>query len=140
MKYHKNVETVFPENTILFDGVCNFCNGWVNFVLKFDKKKKYKFSFLQEEKGLKFINEFNIGHIDTIILIKKNLILTKSDAALEVMSSMNPIFFFMRIFLLVPRFIRDYVYDLVGKNRYKIFGKTEKCRVPNKVELDRFIL
>ena len=129
----------FPNNTILFDGVCNFCNFWVDFVIKFDEKKRFKFCFLQEEKSKKFISNNELKNVDTIVLLINNKIYTKSDAALKVMASMNKYFMFVYIFFLIPRLIRDFVYDFIGKNRYKIFGKSEFCRVPDKEDLDRFI-
>ena len=140
MKYKNKFKDQFPENTILFDGVCNFCNLWVNFVIKFDKNKKFKFAFLQNEKSKQFINYSGLNNVDTIILFKKNFIYTKSDAALEVMSTMHYIFFFTKIFFIIPRFIRNFVYDFIGRNRYKFFGKKNECRIPSKDEMERFII
>ena len=140
MNIKKKFEHNFPNNTILFDGVCNFCNFWVDFVIRFDHKKKFKFCFLQEIKSKEFIKNNDLENIDTIVLLANNRIYTKSDAALKVMASMNKFFIFIYIFFLIPKFIRNFVYDYIGKNRYKIFGKSNFCRVPDKKDLDRFIL
>lgn len=131
------------QNLILFDGVCNLCNWWVNLIISLDKKKEFKFHFLQNELNNNFKNYIptNLENksFDTIIVIKDvSTILTKSDAAIYVMSRSSKLFFFLKLFLILPNFIRDGVYNIIGRNRYKWFGKKNECRVITNDIKDRF--
>jgi len=117
---------------ILFDGVCNLCNASVNFVIQRDTKDVFRFAALQSEIGKKYISEFNINPLDTdsIILIDKDKCYIKSTAALHIAKSMSGAYPLLFGFIIVPRFIRNWVYDYVAKNRYKWYGKRESCMVP----------
>ncbi len=127
---------------ILFDGVCNFCNSTVNFILKRDKKNIFKFSPLQSEIGQKLLTEYNFSHteFDTIILIEKGELYTRSTAALRIVKSMSGMWKLCYIFIIIPGPIRNYLYDLFSRNRYKWFGKRDKCMVPTEKEKSKFIL
>ncbi len=120
---------------VLFDGVCLFCEGWVNFVIS-NKSDNLQIKFVP----LQFVNlspavltDLNIygADKDTILFIDKDVILFKSDASLKVMSLMKfPYNVLAKLFLVIPKNFRNYVYDLIGKNRYRIWGKRNFCRVP----------
>ena len=121
---------------ILFDGICNLCNSSVNFVIRHDKNDVFKFATLQSEIGKDLVSKFKIDatKVDSIILIDGDKHYEKSSAALRIakwLSGAYPLFYG---FMIVPRFIRNSVYNLVAKNRYKWFGKKESCMIPT-VEL-----
>lgn len=128
------------KQIILFDGVCNFCNYWVNFVLKRDHKNLFLFAALQSKAGQELLTKFNLSttDFDTFILINGDTFQAKSDAAISIavnLSGWPKVLFIGKI---IPRFIRNCIYDLIAKNRYKIFGKRDSCRIPTKEEKKNF--
>ncbi len=133
-----------PDNEkaiILFDGVCNFCNSSVNFVIKHDKKNHFLFAPLQSETAKKLLEKFNIdsSKTDSFILIENNKAYLKSTAALRVTKHLNKLYPLLYAFLITPPFIRNSVYNLVAKNRYKWFGKKEICMIPSAEIKGKFI-
>jgi predicted DCC family thiol-disulfide oxidoreductase YuxK len=129
------------KQIILFDGVCNFCSFWVNFVIKRDKKDAFRFAALQSEKAQEITSRFNINisKPDTFILIADNKFFTKSTAALMVCKELNGLLKILFPLIILPKLLRDFIYDLVAKNRYKLFGKRDTCRVPTDEEKKRFL-
>lgn len=129
------------KKIILFDGVCNFCNYWVNFILKHDLKKNFLFAALQSKAGQELLAKFNLSttNFDTFILINDDSYQTKSDAAISIAQNLSGWPKILLIGKIIPRFLRNFIYDLIAKNRYKIFGKKESCRVPTKEEKERFL-
>jgi predicted DCC family thiol-disulfide oxidoreductase YuxK len=130
------------KKIILFDGVCNLCNRAVQFVLKRDKKDIFRFAPLQSETGKRLVKERAIDttKIDSIILIEPDIAYyTKSDAALEIGKSFGGGWKMLRIFEWIPRVLRDWVYDLVARNRYAWFGKRDACMVPTPEDKARFL-
>ncbi|CAM1365527.1 thiol-disulfide oxidoreductase DCC family protein [Tenacibaculum xiamenense] len=133
-----------PENKklILFDGVCNLCNSSVQFVIKHDKKNQFLFTSLQGNTGTKIINHFNIDRekTDSILLFtKEKKIYSRSKAALLIASNLKFPINLLAIFLVIPSFIRDTVYNYIAKNRYKWFGKKEACYLPTPELKTRFL-
>lgn len=128
-------------NIILFDGLCNLCNGSVNFILKSDKQGKFKFASLQSEIGIELTKKYNIDTniIDSIVLIKNDSVFTKSSAVLEILKDMPIGWRLFRIGIILPKFVRDWLYDIIAKRRYKIFGKKDECPIPPKDVQDRFL-
>ena len=126
---------------ILFDGVCNLCNASVNFVIQRDKNDVFRFAALQSEIGQKYISKFNIDPLDTdsIILIEGDKCYIKSTAALHIAKSMSGGYPLLFGFIIVPRFIRNWVYDYVAKNRYKWYGKKESCMIPTSELKGKFL-
>jgi len=121
------------KKIILFDGVCNLCNSSIQFVIKRDKKNNYKFAALQSDTAKILLNERGIdsSQIDSIILIDPNTAYyIKSTAALEIGKSFGGVWRLLSIFEWVPRPIRDWIYDLIAKNRYSWFGKQNDCMIP----------
>ncbi|HET6992595.1 MAG TPA: DCC1-like thiol-disulfide oxidoreductase family protein [Bacteroidia bacterium] len=117
---------------ILFDGVCNFCNARINFIIRHDKKDYFRFAALQSDSGKKILADHNIllPDPDTFILIEHNKIYNRTSAALRIAKQLNglwPVFF---AFIIVPPFIRDIVYRVIAKNRYRWWGKRESCMIP----------
>ncbi len=129
------------HQVVLYDGICNFCNFWVNFIIAKDKSDKFRFAALQSETGKKFLNQFNLSKtdFDTFILIDKNKFSTKSTAALIICKNLSGFYKLLYIFIIIPRFFRDIIYNLVAKNRYKLFGKRDVCKVPTEREKNKFL-
>ena len=118
---------------ILFDGVCNLCNGAVNFIIKHDKNDIFRYASLQSNIGKKLTLERNIdtSQLDSIILINPGTAYYhKSTAALQIAKRLSGILPFLSIFLVLPNAFRDWVYDIIAKNRYKWFGKKDNCMIP----------
>ena len=128
------------KEIILFDGVCNFCNFWVNFVIKRDKKDLFRFASLQSEKSIELTSKFNFNALkqDTFILIKGDKFYTKSTAALMVCKELSSPIKILFPLIIVPKIFRDFVYDLIARNRYKLFGKRESCRIPTEQDKLKF--
>jgi predicted DCC family thiol-disulfide oxidoreductase YuxK len=129
------------HSIILFDGVCNLCNGAVNFVIKRDPGNVFKFTPLQEKQGVLLLKKHAIDaqELDSIVLVENKKVYTKSSAALRIarkMSNLWPLFF---VLLIIPSFIRDGVYDFIAKNRYKWFGKKEQCMIPTPGLREKFL-
>jgi predicted DCC family thiol-disulfide oxidoreductase YuxK len=129
------------EKIIVFDGKCNLCNKWVQFVIKYDRDKKLKFCALQSKTGQKISAQFlkDVTELKTVIFIDGTSLYIKSTAALYILKHLSGIWSFFFILVSIPRPIRDFIYDFIAKNRYKWFGKSEHCMVPKKEVLDRFI-
>ena len=126
---------------ILFDGVCNFCNASINFIIDRDSKSIFKFAALQSESGQDILKKygFKTSNFDSIIVIDENVIYQKSDAALEIARRMDGFWKFFYVLKIIPAFLRNPMYDLIAKNRYRIFGKTDACRIPTPKLKARFL-
>ncbi|MCX7878698.1 MAG: thiol-disulfide oxidoreductase DCC family protein [Ignavibacteria bacterium] len=126
---------------ILFDGVCNFCNGFVNFIIDRDKKDIFRFAALQSDfgTGLQKKLGFDTDELKTIILVDGGKFYLKSSAALRIAKNLPFPWNLSYIFIIVPPFIRNFLYDVISKNRYKWFGKRETCRLPSTEEKRKFI-
>ena len=131
------------KKIVLFDGVCNLCNGTVQYIIKRDKKDVFRFALLQSEMGQQFIKERNIdtSNIDSIILIEPNVAYyVRSDAAIEIANELGGFWGLLTIFKhIVPVSIRDGVYNFIAKNRYKWFGKKDQCMIPTPELKDKFL-
>jgi predicted DCC family thiol-disulfide oxidoreductase YuxK len=115
---------------VLFDGVCNFCNGSVNFVIARDRKNYFKFTPLQSEIGQKYVRQFDLSDIDSVVLVENGQALTHSTAALRIARQLGGVWSLFYVFIVVPAFIRDFFYKLFAKNRYRLFGRQEACMIP----------
>ena len=125
---------------MLFDGVCNFCNGSVNFIIARDKEKKFKFAALQSEFGQNMRSEHQIGEdIDSIVLIEDGRAYVHSTAGLRIAKGLGGIWPLAYSLIVVPAFIRDAAYKLFARYRYKLFGKQEACMLPTQDVKDRFL-
>ena len=117
---------------ILFDGVCNLCNTSVKIVIRNDKKDCFRFAALQSDIGKDYITKFNIDstETDSIILIDQEKAYVKSTAALYISKSLSGAYPLLFGFIIIPKFIRNWVYDFVARNRYRWYGKKESCMIP----------
>lgn len=125
---------------ILFDGVCNLCNASVQFIIKKDKEKIFQFASLQSETGQQILKHFQLraDNFNSFILYQDGKIFTKSTAALKMFSQLNG-WKWTKLFFIIPRFIRDAVYNIIARNRYRWFGKKEECMVPTPEVKERFL-
>ena len=117
---------------ILFDGVCNLCNSAVQFTIRHDKKNIFRFASLQSERGKDLLRAggFDTQKSDSFVLIQEGLYFTKSTAALLVAKALGGKWRLLYALIIVPKFVRDIVYNFIAKNRYRIFGKREECMIP----------
>lgn len=131
----------FTYKVILFDGVCNLCNSSVNFVIRHDKKGVFKFAPLQSDFGTKTLKKYDINPKDTdsIILIDQDKSYIKSSAALYIAKDLSGAYPLLFTFMIVPKFIRNWVYDYVAKNRYRWYGKKDSCMIPTPELKGKFI-
>lgn len=126
---------------ILFDGVCNLCSGFMQFVYKRDAKGIFKFVWLQDDNSTEILTWFNLGSesLKTIILIEEKKAFYKSTAFLKIIRYLRFPWPVLSIGYIIPTFIRDWIYDFVAKNRYRWFGKKDQCLIPTGELLDRFL-
>lgn len=129
-----------PEGLILFDGVCVFCSRWVRFVIDRDPHGRFGFVPIQSERGRVLARRFDIDPEapQTNAVIWKGRAWFKSDAALTVLGELQGTGS-LALLKAAPRLIRDPVYDLIARNRYRIFGRTETCMVPSAADRARFL-
>lgn len=129
------------HSIILFDGVCNLCNSSINFVIKRDSANLYKFTALQEAPGIGLLKQYGINTLDTdsIILIENGKAYTKSSAALRVAKGLSGVWPVLYGFIIIPKWIRNAVYDYIAKNRYKWYGKKDSCMIPTPELKNKFL-
>ncbi|MCL6260746.1 thiol-disulfide oxidoreductase DCC family protein [Aquiflexum sp. TKW24L] len=129
------------HDIILFDGVCNLCNNAIDFVIKRDKKERFKFGALQDNATKSILKDYKINeaYLDSIILIRGDQVFYKSKAALEIARNLGGIWPLLYVFNFIPSAVRDPVYDWIARNRYKWFGKKETCRIPTTKEKRKFL-
>lgn len=125
---------------ILFDGICNLCNGFVQFVIKRDKKALFRFGSLQSKAAQKILADKNLPlkNFKTIVLVEGVGVFVQSEAVLKILGRLKG-WKWVSVFKYVPRFIRDFVYGLISRYRYHIFGKKESCMIPTPELKGRFI-
>jgi predicted DCC family thiol-disulfide oxidoreductase YuxK len=124
------------KNTILFDSKFNLCSKTVKRVMKLDKNKLFTFISNKSEYGKNIISKNNLNSITTetiVLFTTENKFLIKSDAAISIAIKLNPLFIIFKILFIIPKNIRDRVYDYVAKNRYKWFGENESCEITNEI-------
>ena len=136
------VAEVKDQPIIFFDGVCNLCNGAVNFIIDRDKNRHFYYASLQSEQAKSVLKE--LGEEDTkletiIYKDKDNRIHTKSSAVLKIAKNLNAGWPLLYIFIVLPKFIRDAIYDFIASRRYSWFGKRDTCRLPDPELKERFL-
>ena len=126
---------------LLFDGHCNLCNAWVNFIVKRDSSSTIRFASLQSLAGRRLLEEHKIdsNYIDSLVLFEEDKVSVSSTAALRILSYLDGWERHMIFLSVVPRTLRDIVYRFVAKNRYRWFGRREQCMVPTVKLSKRFL-
>lgn len=117
---------------VLFDGVCNLCNGSVQFIIKRDRKRLFRFAALQSEAGRQLMQNANLSsnYFDSIVLVQEDKAYVNSTAVLRIAKMLPGLWKLAYIFIIVPRPLRDAVYRFVANHRYKWFGKKDQCMIP----------
>lgn len=126
---------------LLFDGVCNFCNSSVNFIIDRNSKKDILFASLQSPVGQQLLDKFNLPKdtFNSLVLVEGDKYYTKSAAALRVAQHLDGSWKSLGVLKFLPEFLRDFGYDIIAKNRYSIFGKSDQCRLPSPEVRERFL-
>lgn len=127
---------------ILFDGVCNLCNSSVQFIIRRDPKSYFRFAALQSDKGRELISLYGqtvADPPDSVILVDANGIHIRTDAALRIAKRLSGLWPAFSLFLILPRWLRDPVYNWIGRNRYRWFGKQDSCMMPDPSLRSRFL-
>jgi predicted DCC family thiol-disulfide oxidoreductase YuxK len=126
---------------ILFDGVCNFCNNTINFLIRQDKKGVFHFAPLQSEIGQSLLRQQGLDQqqFDSFVLVTNSKAYLKSSAALQLIQHLPWYWQWARLLWVVPRPIRDGVYNWIARNRYKWFGKKDACMIPTPEVRSRFL-
>ncbi|MEK8132857.1 thiol-disulfide oxidoreductase DCC family protein [Paenibacillus filicis] len=126
---------------VLYDGVCGFCQRAVQFILPRDRKGSFRFAALQSEIGQSLLQEYGLGNAspDTFVLIDRGHAYTRSTAGLRVLRELGGAWSWLFAAIIVPRPIRDYVYGVIARNRYRLFGKADACLLPGPDVRARFL-
>jgi predicted DCC family thiol-disulfide oxidoreductase YuxK len=125
---------------VLFDGVCNFCSDSVNFIIRRDKERQFKFAPLQSEIGQELRSKYKIAvDVDSIVLVENDRAYTHSTAALRIARRLGGLISAAYAFIIVPVVIRDFFYKQFAKYRYRIFGKMDACMMPTPDVRERFL-
>lgn len=126
---------------ILFDGLCNLCNGAVNFIIRRDPSATFRFAPVQSDAAKNLMARFDLSpdDFDSVILVEDSSYFVKSTAALRICKKLKALWPLLYAFIIIPKPIRDYIYEFVANNRYKWFGKREQCMVPNMSIEGRFL-
>jgi len=141
MKTDVKQANAFPKHLVLFDGVCNLCDGVVQFILTKDSQQKFKFASLQSEIGRTLLEKFNLPteNFDSFVYITNNTVYQQSTAALLIAKELDSLLRFMYVLMIIPRPLRDFCYRLIAKNRYALFGKKDVCMMPTPELKSRFL-
>ena len=129
------------KSIILFDGVCNLCNGFVNFIIKRDRKNHFHFGSLQSAKGQELLrlHHYKATDLSTVVLLENGHMFIQSSAVLRIATRLGGVWILLKVFYIIPAFIRDPVYSLVARHRYRLFGQRDACMIPTPELNSRFI-
>ena len=129
------------DKVILFDGVCKLCNAWSNFIIRFDKHHRFKLASVQSIEGAKILKHFNYPThtFETMLVVHGNHNFEKTDAFFFVMKHLGLPWNILGIFKIIPKTLRNWLYDKIALNRYKIFGKYDVCTLPTPDHKKRFL-
>jgi predicted DCC family thiol-disulfide oxidoreductase YuxK len=129
------------DRVILFDGVCKLCNAWSQFIIKYDKQQRFKLCSVQSPEGQSILHHFKMptDHFDTMLYVEGNQFFEKSDAFLKVINKLGMPWRLLYIFKIIPKAIRNWLYDRIALNRYSLFGKYDSCMLPSTENESRFL-
>lgn len=129
------------KSIIFFDGVCNLCNTSIDFVIQRDKSDRFLVGALQDDFSRKILSDYAVqkDYLDSIILLEKGVVYYKSTAALKIARHLSGLWPALYPLIFLPKFLRDPIYNWIGANRYRWFGKKSTCRIPNPAEKAKFL-
>jgi predicted DCC family thiol-disulfide oxidoreductase YuxK len=128
-----------PSSIVFFDGVCNLCNGFVDFLVRRDRWRTLRFASLQGKTSLELLGPEAGRELASVVLYQDGEVLKESDAALRILELLGGPWRAVALFRIFPRFLRDWLYRLIARNRYRLFGKRETCRLPSPDERALFL-
>ena len=131
--------TASDHPIVLYDGICNLCNQSIQFILRHEADDKLRFVSQQSDLAQRLMASHNLQHVNSIVFWKSGQVFTKSDAAIAIVRHLRAPYRWLSLLALIPKRIRDYVYTLVAKLRYRIFGKSDHCLVPSEATRSRFL-
>ncbi len=136
-----SAETTAEHPIVLFDGVCNYCNSILNYIIKHDHKKRFRYAHLQSNTGQDLLEQYGFPRdmLDSVVLIENGKAYIKTDVTARVAPHLSGIAKLGVVLRFVPRAIRDFAYDIIARNRYKWWGKQDACIVPTPDVRDRFL-
>ena len=136
-----STETPDDGAVILFDGVCNLCSGFVQFVVPRDTEDKYRFASLQSDVGRELLAEHDlpVDELESVVLLEDGESYQKSAAIIRIAAGLGGAYRLLSPFRYVPRSLRDWVYDFVAEHRYQWFGKKDRCMIPSGDVESRFL-
>jgi len=139
MNFPPNIQE--HERVILFDGVCKLCNAWGNFIIKNDKKHSFKLCSVQSSEGQEILRHFNFSteHFETMLYVEGNKFYQKSDAFFKVIYILGMPWSLPYFFKILPKTLRDWLYDRIALNRYALFGKYDFCNLPTPDHENRYL-
>jgi predicted DCC family thiol-disulfide oxidoreductase YuxK len=129
------------KSIILFDGVCNLCTASVQFIIKRDPEAKFLFTSIQQADSDLLPSGFTreVLTLESILLLEQDKLFMRSTAALKIARKLNALWPLLYVFILIPAFIRDPIYNFIARNRYRWFGKQDQCMLPTEELKSRFI-
>ena len=135
------MKTLSQQSVIFFDGVCNLCNSTVQFIIKKDTKNVFYFASLQSDAAKNILLQYAERNfeLNSIVFISNNTVYIKSSAVLRIFRNLGGGYKLLFVFWIVPKPIRDFVYDYIARNRYKWFGQKDQCMLPNEAIKSRFL-
>ncbi|MEE8380972.1 MAG: DCC1-like thiol-disulfide oxidoreductase family protein [Thermodesulfobacteriota bacterium] len=139
-EYSNTHSSTQKKSLIIFDGLCNLCNWTVNFVIKRDKKSIFNFTTCQSDAGKQILTAdgLDIGEVSTVYLIENKTVYDKSTAVLRILKKLPFPWYLAYLLIVIPKRVRDYIYNLVARNRYRWFGIRNGCSIPNKKNKKNF--
>ena len=129
------------DNLVIFDGVCNLCTHSVRFILEHEAKPLFRFAPVQSSAGARLLSKLGLDpeNVQTFVVIANGEAYLRSDAAIRIAPHLRGAWRWLGVVRFVPRPLRDWIYDLIARNRYRWFGRTDECMVPTKEIRARFI-
>lgn len=129
------------KSIVFFDGVCNLCNASIDFIIKRDRKNHFLVGALQEDYSKSILSRYKIkeDYLDSVVLLENGEVFYKSTAALKITRKLSGLWPVLYTLIILPTWIRDPVYDFIGKNRYRWFGKKNTCRIASPEEKAKFL-
>jgi predicted DCC family thiol-disulfide oxidoreductase YuxK len=126
---------------VLFDGVCTLCNRTVDFVVRHDRARQFRYGSLQSSAARTLLEKFNLptDSLESIVVIDRERVYTKSAAALRIARELDKPWRFLTVLRIVPSGLRDRLYDWIARHRYSWFGKKDTCRIPTDAEKELFL-